>query len=96
VRLASSFAAAGLAGALLEGEPLAGGVRRDGIQHAQQGAQIVKVALRGAAFLEVGGAPLGDELLRCHAGGTIRAGPGRRQCFAVDFPVSPTSAPALR
>ena len=73
-----ALAAGGLGGTLLEGEPVAGRVGADRIGYFQQAAEVVEMALRGRAFLQLDPAPLGDEFLRrrhgaafCNAGAGI-------------------------
>ena len=56
-----ALAAAGLGGALLEGEPVAGRVGGDRVGAVEEAAEVVEVGLRGRALLELDGAPLGDE-----------------------------------
>ena len=61
-----AVAAAGLAGALFEGEPVSHGVGRYGIEHPQKCTEIVEMTLRGRAFLQLDIAPFLQEFMRCH------------------------------
>ena len=61
--------------AALEAVRLAGRVGLDRRRLAQQPAQVDEVLLRGRALLQLGGPPLGDELVRRHAAALAR---GRR------------------
>ncbi len=64
-----ALAALLLGGALLEGEPLARGIRVGGRGMADEAAEIDEVLLRGGALLQVGSvAPLVDERARGEGG----------------------------
>ena len=52
---------------MTERESFARWMDRFRIEHAEQRAQIVEMALRATAFLELAAAPLGDEIVRGHA-----------------------------
>ncbi len=64
-----------LPSASLEAVRLAGRVGLGWRRLAEHSAQVDKVLPRRGAFLQLGGAPLGDELVRCH--GRVQRGPGR-------------------
>ena len=61
-----SFAAARLARALLEREPVALGIGGDGIEDSEEGAEVIEMTLGCRALLKLDAAPLRHELMRRH------------------------------
>jgi hypothetical protein len=62
-----AIAATRLVRSLLERERGAGGIGRHRIGHAQQRAEIIEMALRCRALLQLDLAPLFEKFVRCHA-----------------------------
>ena len=69
-----ALAAAGLGGALLEGEPVAARVGGGGIFQPEQAAEVVEMGLGGRAFLQLDRPPFRDEVLGGHVGLGLRRG----------------------
>ena len=82
-----------LARASLEAVPLAGRIGLDRRRLAQQPAQVDEVLLRGRALLQLGGPPLGDELVRRHAAVLARGCRDRIQAGVMPLGVMPPLAP---
>jgi hypothetical protein len=61
-----AVAATRLAGALFEGEPLPRGISRNRINHAEQFAQVIEMALGGGPLLEFNVAPFRQKLVGAH------------------------------
>ena len=89
-----AVAARVLARAPLEAVRRAGRVGLDRRRLAQQPAQVDEVLLRGRALLQLGGPPLGDELVRRHAAALARGCRDRIQAGVIPLLGPGDGAPA--
>jgi hypothetical protein len=86
-----TFTAPGLGGSLLEGEPFAGRVRRNGVLMLEQAAKVEEMGVRGRSLGERDRLPFFDEFAGSH--GSAIAGNSDRKNSLVDPP--PKTLPSV-